>query len=402
MSKMNAHRNFGILIVTGVLASGAGLSSADTGRRPRIIRPPDDRKDYFATTTMLQGIGDSVCAQIDADSLDDNGDGTFLIFAETLATEYSPLCNGEPFADQPTAASCTATLVAADILVTAGHCLDENGVRTDLSTIYFVFDYVIKQEGTTPATFTTDQVYRASEILGLANVADTADDWAVVKLDRAVTGRTPVGVRSSDSITMGQSIVAIGFGAGLPMKFSDNSTVQAIVEFGFEADLDIIGGNSGGPIINANTGLIEGVLSADQGVDDYLQIDGCFRATACPQDPGCDDSFTLLASVMNPNFQATLQNAISSSGTDTGGGGGGGDDGTGAGGDETAANDEDSDGVMDNDDFCPDTPTGTQVDEEGCEILDGVDSIAVSPCGAAGIIPLMFMTLCLAFLRRRN
>ncbi len=346
-------------VALGLLGSGTDVSGLEGSPRPRIIRPPDDRTDYFAASVMLRGIGDSVCAFIAADTMTDNGDGTFTINPDTLADQFNPLCNGERFGDQPAAANCTATLIAPDILVTAGHCLDDNGVRTDLNTFYFVFDYAVRQESVNPSTFTTDQVYRGAEILDLVNVAETANDWAVVRLDRAVTGRTPVGVRSSGSVTVGESIVAIGFGAGLPMKFSGNATVQGFVENGFEADLDIVAGNSGGPIVNATTGMIEGVLSSDLDVEDYHQDGGCFRATVCPQDSICTEGFTLLASVMISEFQSTIQTALGNSGN------GGADDGTDDGG----------------------------IDGNG-------GGAARSPCGGLGMIPLMFLMLGLTWMRR--
>lgn len=372
-----------------LIAACAPMAQAEVNRTPRIIRPPDDRADYFATTPALQAIGDSVAAQIGTDMLTANADGSFTVAAQTLAEQYSPLCPGERFGDQPTAASCTATLVGSDIVITAGHCLDENGVRTDLQTIYFVFDYAVKQEGVNPVTFSADQVYRATEVLGLVNVADTANDWAVVRLDRAVTGRTPVGVRSEGVIAQGQSVVAIGFGAGLPIKFSDNATVQAIVDFGFEADFDIIAGNSGGPIVNPETGLVEGVLSSDQGADDIFQDGACFRALVCPQDPQCDASFTLLASVMIPEFQTAIRDAI-------GGGGAGADDDDAAGDD-----DEDGDGVSDDIDVCGESPEGVEVDDDGCE-LEELTTGAGPVCGTIGMIPMLFMLLVTGTARRRS
>lgn len=305
----------GVALALWAMSVGVGLAEAQ--QRPRILRPPDDRLDYHAASPMLQAIGDSVCAFIENDRIDDNGDGTYTISGGTLADDQNPLCDGERFADQPTASNCTATLIAPDILVTAGHCLDENGVRTNLDTFYCVFDYAVRQPGENPSEFTTDQVFRGAEVLGLANVEGTADDWAVVRLDRAVPGRTPVPVRSTGSVMVGQSVVAIGFGAGLPMKFSGNATVQAIEQFGFTADFDIIGGNSGGPIVDAATGVIEGVLSSDLDVEDFFQDGGCFRATVCPQDPICEEGFTSLASVMIPEFQSTIQAALES---DPGGG----------------------------------------------------------------------------------
>lgn len=418
-------RTWMMFMVAALPAIGSAAALANVNREPRIIRPPDDRADYHATTAALKAIGDSVAAQIDRNSLTENGDGTFTLNASTLGEDNNPLCAGERFGDQPTAASCTATLVAPDILITAGHCLDEDGTRVDLNTIYFVFDYAVKQEGVNPATFTADQVYTASEVIALANVANTADDWAVVRLSRAATGRAAVGVRSSGEIATGDSVVAIGFGAGLPMKFSDNATVQTLVEFGFEADFDIIGGNSGGPIVNPATGLVEGVLSADQGIDDFLEDGDCFRATVCPQDPGCDASFTLLASVMNAPFQTAIQNAIGGSGggdddngNDDGDDNGSDDDGDDNGGDDDGSDDdgdddgdddssdddEDGDGVFDDDDVCLGTDSGAEVDDDGCgpdDILELGDD-GQSICGAIGLIPPIFMFLGLTQLRRRE
>lgn len=326
------------IIAAALFMSLGSFTQGDGGLRPRIIRPPDDRADFFAATPQLQAIGNSVCAMIGTDMLTDMGNGTFSVNAQSLAEMFDPFCAGELFADQPTAANCTATLIAPDVIITAGHCLEEDGVRTDLNSFYFVFDYAVTTNNVNPAMFTADQVYRATEVLGLALVGDGANDWAVARLDRAVEGRTPVPVRSTGAIALGESVVAIGFGAGLPMKFSDNATIQTFVDFGFEADLDIIGGNSGGPIINAATGMIEGVLSADLAIDDYFQDGVCFRATVCPQDPMCQDGFTLIASVMIADFQTAIRAAI--------GGGGGGDDGNMGGDDGMGGDDPVDDGGM--------------------------------------------------------
>ncbi len=388
MTVLNKFQIIGLTFALAMIASGASTSLADNDRSPRIIRPPDDRADYFATNSMLQGIGDAVCAQIDSDVLFENDDGTFSIDADTLATEFAPLCDGELFGDQPSAASCTATLVSNDTLITAGHCLEFEGQRTDLSTIYFVFDYAVRQQGINPENFSADQVYRASEILGLANEEGTANDWAVVKLDRKVTGRTAVPVRSSGEIALEQNIVAIGFGAGLPMKFSDNATVQDIVEFGFEADLDIIGGNSGGPIINVTTGMIEGVVSADQAIEDYFQDGLCFRAVVCPQDPQCDDGFTLLSSVMTEEFQSAIQTAVAAS-------------------DSSDTSDDDNDGISNEDDLCENTPADANVDSDGCELdetMTGNSGTTGSPalCGIVGFLPFTFLLLGLTLIRRRS
>jgi hypothetical protein len=48
-------------------------------------------------------------------------DASFDLDAPSLA-EANDLCEGEPFADQPSAAVCSGLLVDADLVLTAGHC----------------------------------------------------------------------------------------------------------------------------------------------------------------------------------------------------------------------------------------------------------------------------------------
>jgi len=64
MTVRNQFQFIGLIIALAMLTSGASITLADNDRSPRIIRPPDDRADYFATTTMLQGIGDAMTIKL--------------------------------------------------------------------------------------------------------------------------------------------------------------------------------------------------------------------------------------------------------------------------------------------------------------------------------------------------
>lgn len=293
----------------------AATETAMGQKSPAIIRPPDDRRDYYQVSPELQAIGNSICALIRRASMTDNGNGTFTLNAQTLEQQRGPLCPNEPFANQPAVADCSVTLIAPDIVITAGHCFQatDTGPVLPFETWYFVFDYIMRDANTNPVTFNADQVYSGVEMLGRMNVANTANDWAVVRLDRAVTGRTPVNIRTNGTIAVGQQVITIGFGAGLPMKFSSNATVQNLINFGFEANLDIIEGNSGGAVINVGTNTIEGVVSGDLDVNDFFQDGNCMRATQCPNDPICQPGFSAICAITVQDFLNTAQRAINDS-----------------------------------------------------------------------------------------
>ncbi len=48
----------------------------------------------------------------------------------------------------------------------------------------------------------------------------------------------------------------------------------------FVANLDTYGGNSGSPVVDARTYVVEGILV--RGEDDFVQNDGCYVSLVCP------------------------------------------------------------------------------------------------------------------------
>jgi Peptidase S46 len=52
----------------------------------------------------------------------------------------------------------------------------------------------------------------------------------------------------------------------------------------FVANLDTYGGNSGSPVVDQHTHVVEGILV--NGEDDFVQYDGCNVSVVCP-DAGC-------------------------------------------------------------------------------------------------------------------
>jgi V8-like Glu-specific endopeptidase len=88
-------------------------------------------------------------------------------------------------------------------------------------------------------------------------------DFALIRLDRRVRNRTPLGVnRSGLPVDLRATLTMIGYPAGIPQKIALGGSVKGSVagQPFFTANLDSLGGNSGSPVINEATGLIEGIL----------------------------------------------------------------------------------------------------------------------------------------------
>ena len=131
----------------------------------------------------------------------------------------------------------------------------------------------------------------------------TGADWALIRLDRKVTGHEPLKYDTSDSVKNGDPLVVIGHPAGLPTKVAGGATVRDASPKGyFVANLDTYGGNSGSAVFNAKTGVIVGILV--RGENDYVYKDGCSVSNVCPS-TGCrGEDVTKLNAVTSPFSKA--------------------------------------------------------------------------------------------------
>ena len=248
----------------------------------------DDRMDeYEVTDPALAAVGDSTVAVLWRSDLDNNGDGTFSLPAETLAEwyrDYDPiltgneLCNSEPFRNQPNPAIGSGFLVAPDIIATAGHLACDE----DCTNSAYVFGMVMLDSDTPVVRIDSSEVYYCSEIIA----RDMGEpDWALIRLDREVTGHEPLRVRAEGVVPDGERLVVIGHPAGLPRKYAGGATVRENTASGyFQANLDTYHGNSGSAVFNARTLEVEGILYA--GVWDFVRDGRCDRSHTCP-DTGC-------------------------------------------------------------------------------------------------------------------
>lgn len=268
----------------GTIILALMLTTSFAQAKTKVIYGEDNRLDIFETVNPMHlELAQSTAAMISRNSMDTDGDVT-TITGSTLADRG--ICASERFAEQLTAANCSGFLVGPDLLVTAGHCITS---QADCRNSDWVFGFAVtsgEQERTSFEVKTSD-VYSCKEILERDLSRSNNNDYALIRLDRKVTDRQYLTVRSEGKVEQGTEIVVIGHPTGLPTKVADGAIVRNNSNsIYFSANLDTYGGNSGSAVFNAETGTVEGILV--RGENDYVydSSQGCRVSNRCA-DTGC-------------------------------------------------------------------------------------------------------------------
>lgn len=257
----------------------------------QVIYGSDDRIDLYQTTNAkLLSLADSTVALMPSAWITAEGP------ISRLATQaYGPsqeLCKDEPFYDQITAAFCSGSLVAPDIIMTAGHCITNDSICADTQ---FVFGFAVKEKDKMPLTVATSDVYGCMKLLGRER-NDLGADWALIKLDRPVTGHEVLRLNLTGVIEKNTPLLVIGHPSGLPTKIAGGAEVRDASKDGFfVANLDTYGGNSGSAVFNAQNGLVEGILV--RGENDFVPRGSCNVSYVCPADACRGEDVTRVSAV---------------------------------------------------------------------------------------------------------
>ena len=255
---------------------------------PKEIYGTDDRIDVFEEGNPdRRRMARAVCALVSSALLEDAGNGSYRLLGQPAGGSGFPLCPDERFVDQPALAFCSGFLVGPDIIVTAGHCVID--FQLDLVRVVFGFEML---NATTPVTFAGPaDVYEIAEVIQSVN--NGLSDFAVLRLDRRVNapGAFPLEVRTTGRVETGTRVGVIGHPLGLPTKiaFGETTTIQRNLPGlpWFTTNIDGSEGNSGSPVINAETGVVEGVYVRSS-IDDF-EFDAaadCVRVNVVPDEPG--------------------------------------------------------------------------------------------------------------------
>ena len=300
------HRTKAVSLAAALAAALPAIAPADSAKT---VYGADNRLDYYEAPADLKVLADSVVSLWQAKQVSVSGGQAAL--KHVNFGEAMNLCPGEKFREQPLGAFCSGALVGEDLVMTAGHCiLDENAC----ASTKFVFGYAVKQGGGKAATTVpAGEVYGCKKIITrdldkqptglfgtvisvLANITNRmGPDYALIQLDRKVEGHLPLPINRGAEPRKGTQLLTIGHPVGLPLKVAGGAAVRNDSPKSYYiTDIDAFGGNSGGPVFNAGTKLIEGILVL--GGQDFVKSPaGCTIAYTVDQNKGIGTGVTRLS-----------------------------------------------------------------------------------------------------------
>lgn len=277
-----------------------------SGPRPSVIYGEDDRIDLWAANQTLKNMAASTVGLFQSGGVTIK-DGVAQLATESYGSSYG-LCQDEPFRDQSAGAFCSGSLVAPNVIMTAGHCIRSESACKGTK---FVFGFSISSKGgATPTAVPAGEVYSCAKLLGREEVG-TGADWALVQLDRPVTNHTPLKVNRAGAPAKGTPLIVIGHPAGLPTKVAGGASVREHKSGYFVANLDTYGGNSGSAVFNAVTGQIEGILVRGENDFVYDSANQCRRSNVCTNE-GCRGEDVTTIGVLVGQIPSGMSEALKS------------------------------------------------------------------------------------------
>lgn len=256
-------------------------SALDATRHTAVIYKGDSRQEISSQNSSEATVAKAIAVVFSPDKLKDLSPSRYALKTYRLSEGY-PLCPNERFLDQPLLGHCTASLIAPNKILTAGHCMDS---KNSCAEALFAFGWDKGKAAT--LEISDSEIYKCKSILKMEQTMKGMD-YAIVELDRPVNGVNPLRlVQSTDSLVSGTKLLSLSYPLGLPLK-KDMAVVLSNdkARLNFKVEVDTFKGSSGSPLLNAQ-GEIVGILS--RGMDDLLEDDiyriqkegGCLNFNTC-------------------------------------------------------------------------------------------------------------------------
>lgn len=273
---------------------------------PEAIYGDDNRvfiEDY--TQSLITPLSESVAAIVSEEKITFNLENEMALIATKTLKKSHYVCENVRFANELTAPKCTAFLVGPDLLLTAGHCILG---KSSCAESKFIFDY--KKNSLIPSEdgvlVPEKNIYSCLEIIKREYNYETQIDYTLLKLDRLVTDRAPLKYRTKGFLRANEGIVTLGHPSGMPLMAAEGKVLKSSNQIFFSTNMDTFSGNSGGPVFNLETGLVEGIMV--RGEEDYRLDDlyDCDRPKICSEDgTNCmGEEVTRITNIkeLNPNY----------------------------------------------------------------------------------------------------
>jgi V8-like Glu-specific endopeptidase len=289
-----------IVLILGLLPL---LASAHN----KIVYGSDNRKEVYESAVKLQKLAESTAGMIRTSSLSLNLISTTYSYNYSTLNQGEILCPSQRFGEQPTLPICSGFLIAPDLLVTAGHCMDS---EDSCSSFSWVFDYKLANSTSRFPSIKMQDVYKCKQIIKYEKDDYMDKDYAIIKLDRKVLNRKPLKL-ALENVQAGDQLVMIGHPSGLPTKVTDNAQVLRLQLDSFKTNLDAFHGNSGSAVFDAQTLEVVGILV--RGAKDYNMVTEnartCSAVNVKPDYAG-GESVSHISQIFNALMQYEYQQVI--------------------------------------------------------------------------------------------
>lgn len=314
--------------------SSTFISAAYAG--PLVIYGEDNRQEVFDASEAHQLLAKSTATMIGEDKMTrdpakpglvqfdqhtlkdwlEGGDKSeseklFSPSVQKAAAEGVSFCDGTRFIEQANPAMCSGFLIAPDLIVTAGHCVE---LENFCQNYRWVFDFKLDKDTKLAGVDVKEEnIYKCKRVVSSTLSGILNLDYGVIQLDRPVLGRAPLEIRNDLKVTEKQSLVVIGNPSGLPTKVAPGAAVRSNVHPNyFSANLDTFQGNSGSAVFNADTGVVEGILV--RGEEDFVPNyeKRCIEPKLCANDECRGEDVTRMTTIPEVGMQKVLNAAATS------------------------------------------------------------------------------------------
>ncbi len=224
-----------LFLIASACSSASPSEPELAARGAALISRHDDRSapDAALDPAFASYARASVAALVATSRVQTDGAGVPMLSAVPLYANHEltydvELCRDERFALEPTPVSCSATLIAHDLVLTAGHCVT-SASQCAATAVVFGFEADVAGE---VQPLTAGDVYACQAIVA-RNSGGAQPDFAVLRLDRSVLGRQPARVaRDARALPLGTPLLGAGHPLGLPLKIA-NGGVTTVLPTGY-------------------------------------------------------------------------------------------------------------------------------------------------------------------------